>query len=238
MNRRRTRYGTGFTLTELLVATTLLAVVMTGVYAAFGSTFRIWRKGENSLYTMQSARTTMSVLQRELNSMLGGAQHLFEGKDDEITFITVAQPLHVDHGEGRRVLWVRYHYDRAGDRLMRTEAEVKGALPMRDPDDKPMDETRLKLGRKKKFEMAADVKDFEITYYWIPLWEWPDPKQPPPKVEPIEKDKNQQGWGVPQGVKLALTLKNPNSEEGETTFTTRITFNGPTSTYNELKIGR
>jgi prepilin-type N-terminal cleavage/methylation domain-containing protein len=234
------RQGTrqGFTLTELLVASVLLAVVMTGVYSAFSSTFRIWRMGENNLYTLQSARTSMSVMERELNSMLGGAQHLFEGKDDEITFITVAQPLDVDHGEGRRVLWVRYHLNRPGKKLMRTEAVVKGALPMRDPDNKPTEETRLKLGRKKKFEMAADVTDFEIEYYWIPRWEWPDVKQPPPKVDPLTKDKNEQGWGVPQGVKLALTLKNPNSESGKTTFTTRITFNGPTSAYDEQRVGR
>ncbi|MCP4641108.1 MAG: prepilin-type N-terminal cleavage/methylation domain-containing protein, partial [bacterium] len=47
------RHNAGFTLAELLVATTLTVLVMGGVYVAFSSSIRLWRLGEANLRTYQ-----------------------------------------------------------------------------------------------------------------------------------------------------------------------------------------
>lgn len=233
----RVRPHAGFTLAELLVATTLLAIVMTAVYTAFGSTLRAWRLGEANLHTFQDARTALSIMSRELNCALGGAEHLFQGKDDEFEFFTVSPPMNVAKGEGARVLWVKYRYNRTGKSLVRQEAIVEKPLPLRPPEGEKVDEGRIKLGRKHKYDLASDsVLGFKVKYYWIPPVER-KPDAPPEWIEPIVLDESREDWGLPQGIQVKLTLKDINSESGKTTFTYRMSFRGPTTPYNEKKIG-
>ncbi len=41
----------GFTLVELIVASTLLTIVLAGVYTTFSSSVRVWRSGESNYHT-------------------------------------------------------------------------------------------------------------------------------------------------------------------------------------------
>lgn len=227
----------GFTLAELMVATTILSIVMTAVYMAFGTTLRVWRRGEANLESYQDGRTAMTVFARELGCILGGSEHLFEGKDDELEFFTVSPPMDVKKGEEARVLWVRYHYNRNEHTLVRQEAVVDKPLPLQPADGTALDKSRVKLGKKHTFDIASkNVLGFELTYYWIP----PVERQqdvPPEWIEPIEMTSNRQGWGLPQGLRAVLTVRDPNAQSGKTTFPFRTAFRGPTTPYNEERMG-
>lgn len=250
----------GFTLIELIVATTLLTIVMTAVYVGFGNTLRIWKYGEaapstltrdarqsdstlnegrNAMSTFQDTRNALSQLSRELGCILGGAEHLFEGKDDEVAFFTVAPPMNVKKGEDARVLWVKYSLKGSGKRktLVREEAVVQKPLPLRMSDDQEVDHTRIKLETKKRFELIVDdVQSLKFTYYWIPPYEQ-KPDEPPKWLEPIEMEESREGWGLPQGLKAELTVRDQTSASGKATFAMRLSFRGPTTAYNEKKIG-
>ncbi len=237
MRNRSNSRKQGFTLAELLVATTVLTLVMTAVYVGFGNMIRIWRLGESGLSTYQSGRAAMSVLSRELGCMLGGAEHLFQGKDDEIEFFTVAPPMDVEKGEGARVLWVRYRFNRQGKSLVREEAVVLKPLPLKTREDEEIDKTRVKLGRKHKFELVSDgALGLEFEYYWIPPKER-KPEEPPEWIDPIVMKQSREGWGLPQGIKATLTLKDATSPSGKTSFSLRTSFRGPTTPYDEKRVG-
>ncbi len=235
---KRTGRRAGFTLAELVVTTTILTLVMTAVYTAFGSTLRAWRRGEANLQSYQDGRTSMSILARELGCILGGSEHLFEGKHNELEFFTVSPPMDIKKGEDARVLWVRYHYNRTGHTLMRQEAVVEKPLPLQPAEGAELDKTRVKLGKKHSFDLAAkdNVLGLEITYYWVPPVERVA-DEPPEWVEPIEMKENRQGWGLPQGLRATLTVRDANSQSGKATFSFRTAFRGPTTPYNEERLG-
>lgn len=230
----------GFTLAEVLVATALLTIIMTSVYSALNTTLRVRRMGEAQLHTYQDARTTLDIIARETNCFLGGAEHLFQGSDDEFEFFAVTQPMNVDEGKGPRVLFIRYRLGKSGKErvIYREEAVVKDALPLRRlGEEEPVDRTRIKLGRKRKFEFAAGVRDFRVEYIWMPKPEPHGPNEPPLPVEPVVLDENREGWGLPQGMRLFLTIDDEHDVRGETTFTASIVFHGPTSHFDAERLG-
>ena len=233
----KSKIPTGFTLAELIVATTVLTVVMTAVYTAFGSTIRAWRVGESQLHVYQDARTALSVMSHELGCLLGGTQHLFQGQDDEIEFFTVTPPMNVDKGEGPRVMWVQYRFNRTGHTLVRQEALVTDPLPLAPRDGDEVDHSRIKMGRKYKFEIAQNVRDFAVTYYWIPPIKIRANEPPPQWVAPVILQRSEEGWGLPQGIRVDLTIQDDMATGEETTFSLATAFRGPTTPYNENKIG-
>jgi prepilin-type N-terminal cleavage/methylation domain-containing protein len=227
----------GFTLAELLVATLITTLVMSGVYFTFNSSIRIWRNGEKNLQTYQDARTSMTFLNRELMQMLEGAGHLMEGDEDEIAFYAVATPFHDDDHQGARILWVRYRTKTnsggPGRILVREERLVESPMPVRPKDSLEIDTSVVKLGRKRIFEIAEGVLDFELTYLWTGEDEAQDAldQNELPDVTIYELDEHREGDGIPQGIRIALTLADNGAPKGRTTFTTYAVFQGPTDKY-------
>ena len=231
----RPRSNAGFTLAELLVATLLTTLVMSGVYFAFNSSVRLWRNGERNLQAYQDARTSMTIMTRELMQMLEGAGHLMEGDDKEIAFYAVAPPFHDSDGEGARILWIRYRTrpdaSARGRILVREERLVESPMPMRPKDTTEIDSTVVKRGSKRTFEMASGVVDFELTYMWAGEEEPPDPlnpNAPPEPVEIFELDEHREGDGIPQAIRIKLTMVDDDAPKGRTSFTTYAVFQGPT----------
>lgn len=241
MKARNPHRKAGFTLAELLVATTLLTILMTAVYTTFGSAMRGWKHGETNMDTFQDARIATSMMARELGCMLGGAEYLFQGKDDEFEFFAVAPSMDVEEGEGARVLWIRYRFNRAGHTLIREEAVVKDPLPLASKPDEEPASGRVKKGRTHKYEIASNVNKFEVSYQWIDPPKDRKADEPPEWLEPIVMDEIEEGWGLPQGITFKLTVQE-RDEKGEktaepVTFTYAMAFRGPTSQYDEKKMG-
>jgi len=232
----------GFTLAELIVATAVLTVVMTAVYTAFGSAIRAWRVGESQSHEYQDARIALGVMSHELGCLLGGTQHLFEGDNHEFEFFTVAPPMYLgrdtDQDEGPRVLWVRYRYNRTGRTLIRQEALVKEPLPNWPPGRQEVDLTRIKVGRKHKFEVARNVLGLDVSYQWVPPPPAPAQRgEPPPGwTQPIDIDENPKGRGLPQGLRVDLTIQDETAVSEEKTFSLTTAFRVGTTRYDEFRM--
>jgi len=174
----RYRARRGFTLAELVVATTLIAVVMTLVYSAFHSSTKLWREGEQELASLQDVRLATLVMARELQSMVTGADYLFEGTDREFSFYTLSPPMDVREGQNVRVLWVRYRLrpdpKAKGSVLVREEAVVESGPPLLRPNDDHSEDfvqkkaERVKMGRKRRFDLASGITAFRVAYLWLP----------------------------------------------------------------------
>ncbi len=233
--RPATRSGNaGFTLAELVVASTMMAIVMGAVYTAFSSAIRTWRGGEMNSQTYESARAVLGLLTRELQGIPKGAQYLFSGDRDSLTFITVTNSLAVKKGEerGPEVMWVRYRLDAGGSRngrtLIREERPVEDPIPVQPPSGETLDMRRLKLGHTEKFELAAGIRELGFRYYWVPSVRR-DPAQPPAPLPLLVEETNPDGRGLPQGVDILLVLNDPALPEATAAFTSAVTFRGPTS---------
>lgn len=233
----------GFTLAELLVATTLITIVMAAVYTSMTNSLRAWQIAESDMTVYQSARTAMDIVTRELQCVVPGAGFLMEGDNHELTFIAVVPPLEVEDGEGPRVMQVQYRLGGRGSKrtLIREERVVESALPTMPVGEDDVDRGRLKLGTERSFDLATGIDDFEISYYWLPPTnEWPprNPEEPPVPLELIVEHEHREKWGLPQGIRLTLKMRDPDRDNETLDFTTFVTFRGPTAQYNRVTFGR
>jgi len=235
--RRKNDRKNGFTLAELLVATALLSIVMAAVYAAFSSTIRVWRLGETETNQYQEARIGLNLLSHELGCLLGGSEHLFSGGHNKFEFFAVTQSLDVEKGEGARVLWIRYYL--SNRKLYRQEAVVEAPLPLNTMMvDRERALGRIKLGQKHKFEIADNVREFKVGYVWVPVQTDRKPNDPPIWIKPIVLQRNEKGWGLPQGVRISLALRKPDDKKAATSFLLCNAFRCPTTVYNEELMGK
>lgn len=219
----------GFTLAELLVATTLLSIVMSSVYVLFNSSLRAWRTVESGFDAHLEARAFMSIFSHEYGNLVARAEHLFEGKDDTITMYVVAQPENLEEGQSRRLMRVEYSYNRGKNEIVREESFVESALPGRSPDGQKMKRDRIKLGKKYRTVLVNNATAFAIRYVWVPLRENWDPKTPPEPVPPIYMERHQEQWGFPQAVEITLEVTNPKDPADKYAVTSVFPMRTPTN---------
>jgi prepilin-type N-terminal cleavage/methylation domain-containing protein len=211
-SRARRRRQAGFTLAELIVATTVLSIAMTAVYSLLYTSIAAWRQVDQGFNAPQHARLALTYLQRDLQSSSVRASHLFEGDDKSVTLFLVARPMDVEEDQGPRLMRVRYRYKASTDELIREEAMVKTALPNRPPEGKKVDPARIELSDESEFVVARNVERFELRYLWAPYPQWEDQKAPPPRVEPLIAQRNKEGWGLPTAIEVQLSIEDPETE--------------------------
>lgn len=207
------RNDRGFTLAELLVATTLLSIIMSAVYFLFYTSMGSWRAMENDFDAYRDARNVFTLLQRDIQNIHKPAGHLIEGENDELTLFVISEPMDVESGQGRQLLQVRYRYRRNTGELTREEALVEAALPKRPRPDRDLDRTRIKTRRPESFLVARNVRDFEVKYIWMPRAENRDYKQRPPRIEPILAREHKVLWGLPNAFEISMTLTEPERKD-------------------------
>lgn len=205
MNARR-NYTSGFTLTEVLVATMLLSIVMTAVYTLFFTVISTWRSEENDEGLHRKARNVLGAMRQEYDNIHASGSYFFEGAGDEFTLYAVTQPMDVESGEGRHLIRVRYHYDAANQQLEREEALVDEALPAVVRNADTFDRGRIKVKDEAHFVVATDVTEFKVRYLWV---EWPDAaywRDKPAPIEPVAANCHRIGWGMPQAIEVDLAF--------------------------------
>lgn len=230
MRAQPTRNG-GFTLIELIVASTLMALVLSGVYVTFSTAVRSWRSGEANYATYEDARRALGLLERELHSIPGDAIHLMTGTNDTIEFVTMAQPLDVETASSERLIRVQYRLkdSREGGVLLRSEALVEGPLPA--PPVPPSRElpVGLKTGRTRQFEIARGVESLTFSYAWAAPMPFALPGSPPAPARIVTDSRTYHA--LPELVTATIELDDPGNvaNNGRSQFTLRVTFRTPAS---------
>jgi hypothetical protein len=147
-----------------------------------------------------------------------------------VTFFALVQPLNVEDDNFSRLMRVRYRLrDNPRGRgyiLLREEAPVEGFFPVVAPDEEP-DTSEIEVGIEERFELVSGVRDLELAYYWLPPQERQARVTVP--VEALMSEENPLGFGLPQGLSVRLTVEDPNAESGETTFSTFVPIQGPST---------
>ncbi len=241
----------GFTLAELLVASTLVAIVMGSVYTAFYSSIRIWRLGEENMNAYQDARIASNMVRNDLVRMMPYSWHLFEGDDSEFGFYTITPPLDVETGVIPRIMWVHYEVKKDGDGalLERDEQPVEGPLPLQYPgmEEAPDIKTKVDLGDKETFTVSTNILKMKVEYIWLPAPpEIPEGGAPTESeaeeeaatlAEPVVKDEPMEDWDKPQAMRITFLVHDTREEKETTTFTAYIPFNGspPTLTAEDME---
>lgn len=216
--KKRTIPTCGFTLMELLVATSILSIVMSSVYILFHSSIRTWRQLEKGTNPHQDARLIMSLIAKDIHNITASAGHLFEGEDNQFTLFSIVAPFNKEAGEGAHLMRIEYAYNRSKKQLEREEALVETALPKVPPPNRELDRSRIKVKKKKKFVIAEGVKDFEVRYIWMPVPENRDYKKPPEKITPVKAKKHKLCWWLPQGLEITIKLTDPDRPEESIEF--------------------
>jgi len=229
MSRRRD--SRGFTLTEVLVASMLLSIVMTSVYTLFFSVISTWRSEENDEGLHRKARSLLALVERDYNNLHGGGSYLFEGGEDEVTLYVVAPPMDVESGEGRRLMKVRYHFDKQDGTIIREEAVVEGALPATAEGTEGDSIGKIQLTDETSFVVTTGVSKFDLRYLWIQRPDSAYWQSKPEPVVPFVAKRHKPGWGLPQALQIGLGLQGSDDSTPPLEFEARI----PTRTMNRQR---
>ena len=237
---RATSCDAGFTLVELIVASTLMVLVLSGIYLTFSTTVRTWRAGESNYAPYQDARRALGLLERELAGIPTNAQHLFSGAREQLEFVTLSPTLDVESAAGLQLIHVRYRIAKVDgiESLIREEAVVVQPLPAPPaPGDLGLP-AKLNVGRRSEFVVARDVLDVDLSYQW-PGRPQPVPNGGRPPFVPILST-NRVAYTLPQAVSVRLTLRDEGNVSGDmqTRFTQTLTLPFPAGPVPESLVRR
>ncbi|MBI1318021.1 MAG: prepilin-type N-terminal cleavage/methylation domain-containing protein [Candidatus Hydrogenedens sp.] len=223
--------NSGFTLAELLVASMLLSIVMSAVYTMLFTTLGASRSIDPKFDAHQQARAFMTVIQREVENMAARAEHLFEGDRDSVAMFVISEPMNVEDAEGRRLMRVRYRFNRSRGEIEREEALVETALPNRPPAGEKVEQERIKLSDREDFVVASNVSDFKVRYVWSPIPRITDAKVPPPSPELVYTTRHKEGLGLPQAIEVTLEFEDPDDRDHTITFQSLLPIHAPNVRY-------
>lgn len=140
------------TLIELLIASSIFAIVMSGIYSAFHAGIFGYRDIEENINTYQAARLILGRLNLDLrNSFSYSAEETkFVGTNQGIGFLTLVEKFSKD-GRMRNYAFVSYELE--GKKLMRLCRENTEALNEKSEVSPE--------------ELASDVEDMAFSYGFI-----------------------------------------------------------------------
>ncbi len=216
-----TRGEEGFTLIELVIASTIISIVMLGAYSTLHAVVRNWRGVEDvHAQVYGDAQAAKLWIARDIRAIptsraagLPDAKFYFIGTSHGFECITMAIPMNVELEPRRQLLKVEYRLRKtrrgSGQELVRSEAPVEGPFPI-GTLSAGIDREKLELGRSRDFVVARHVSAFELEYAWPALLPV-DAKQLPLRLNPIKTDSVE---GVlPKEVSIRLEFYDENATQ-------------------------
>jgi prepilin-type N-terminal cleavage/methylation domain-containing protein len=156
----------GFTLIELMVALSILAVAIGVIGACVAAGLRVWDRVRDTTSLTSSVFTGIEILERDLRNTAGFDGIPFSGEMERVVIASLTRPAS-GSVDGPRLTTVRYRYDRPRGMLLR-KAWIF-------PDPEPPDETEegiLEHLSRVEFSYAgapAQAREFSLTATNIPL---------------------------------------------------------------------
>jgi prepilin-type N-terminal cleavage/methylation domain-containing protein len=214
-----TKSSSGFTLLELLISVTLIAVLVLILSMAVRTGLRAYSRGEKINERLIVVSAIEGLLGRQLRAVVADGSNLknfseFHGEENEISFVTTHVPFGSQAGGLFKVV---YRFDERGKKLIYAQKvitrpeDLKGTLPDSiDPEDK---EDLMEQGW--GVSIVNRIDSLAFTYQST----LPDESAP----EDWQDDWNQKGK-VPEAVAMGLAF----SDDGEEPATTwRIFYTDP-----------
>ena len=168
MNKQRF----GFTLSEMLIATMLMAIVLTGAYTMFSNVLLQWRTGSENESTYTDARLIFTLLERDLGAIPSDANSVdtrafFLGEVDTLEFITVIEGMPSEDAQYPRLMLVRYYLDKRS--LVREEAALLSSLPAELSETGRFDRYLMEFDTPIETIVSSGVKEWYLNYNWTPV---------------------------------------------------------------------
>ena len=168
------RAARGFTLLEVLIAITLLALLMAMAFGTLRGAVGATRSGERLISWTNQTRTVQEFLRRQLGHAMAipferlediGENRVFEADRSELRFVA-PMPGHLSNG-GPHVQWITI----AGDQLLFDHSQLNGFDPLDPKANNPRDPVLLMEGfASAHFEYRGLNEEGELDD-WTPDWE-------------------------------------------------------------------
>jgi len=185
----------GFTLIEVLVAVTIIAVIVLSIYSAFNTGITAYKKMDTAFSSFQDARIILNVIETDLkNSFIYSEESsFFKGGSSALDFFSILNTY--DKDEKYNSL-CRIKYTLEGNVLKRTVYSGFAALG----DDENAQSQELSNGIEKiDFEYACIGSGEDKTIIWRNVW----------------PQKDGQAGQLPLAVKIKLNLVGADSNARE-----------------------
>ena len=185
----------GFTLLELLISMTILAMIVVIVFGAFRVGIRAWEKGGKAVENLQRQRIVLDLIKHQLTSVSAttvrnreGRPIRFQGDRQSMAFVSL---LPLTPGSPAGPVYVRYavRHDVKNDTDSLDFYESELVLPDRSPDPGEADESDF-------YELLGGVEEIAFEYL---------------KIHPDETESPwQESWdpardkGVPRAIRIML----------------------------------
>lgn len=164
------RKSHGFTLLEVLISITLIAVIVIILSTAFRTGVRAYVKGREMNRDILVTSSIEGLLDRQLRSIITFDHNVlenfawFEGKEDELIFVTTCGPMSSQAG-GLLLVFYRYDSDSHllvyGQKIVTSEQDVRDGVP--DDVDREELEDLLENGWDINFVHNIDLMDFKYA---------------------------------------------------------------------------
>jgi len=150
----------GFTLVEILVATTILVIAMASIYVSFQGGVTAWTKGTARMKVYLNARGALDMMSRELSAafIYSTNNQFFYGRPNYLNFVAVMEPMNAVTD----LYTIDYSYSPNDKEIQRIdEASVGSDITS------PITGTPVPL--------ASRVTNLSLHYYdgsiWQPTWD-------------------------------------------------------------------
>jgi general secretion pathway protein J len=177
----RIHHESGFTLLELLVAITLMAMLAVGIWAVLSISIRSWNRGADAIDASQRQRSTLDMVQKQIASMyplyapsgIDGAVQpsvIFSGTENSLRFVSLnSLQLFDDSG----LMLVSYEMDQ--------NAEGKPFLAEKEMRYTGQSLDQSGLGNSKSISVFDGLLNCNFEYYdpgdadnpaqWVATWD-------------------------------------------------------------------
>ncbi|HYK89571.1 MAG TPA: prepilin-type N-terminal cleavage/methylation domain-containing protein [Acidobacteriota bacterium] len=185
----------GFTLIEMVVAVTLVAMMAVGLWAALRVSVLSWSRGTDFIDANQRNRTIMDMIQKQLASICGliapidpqiggGIYPIFAGAETSVQFISL-NPLRFQENPGLTMVSYDVIHDRAGNyTLMEREERYLGLDPSR--------QSFLDRREEQATPLFSNLLTFKFEYFdpgtadqqprWVTNWDAQETKRLPAAI--------------------------------------------------------
>jgi prepilin-type N-terminal cleavage/methylation domain-containing protein len=174
----------GFTLLEMVVAVTLVALMAVGIWSVFRISIRSWSQGTQFIDTNQRRRSILDLVRKQMASTYGaltpidmqtgrGSYPIFSGTENSLRFISL-NSLRFQESPGLTLVSYEAVQGRQGDySLVEREERYLGQLPDQ--------ESPVNSSGEKTTEIFDNLTSFAFEYFdpgngedqpqWVKEWE-------------------------------------------------------------------